>query len=245
MAGRQSAAYSTALPSITAQFPAPLNALFRVSMDLHTMRDDQFDPVSILELLGNLNLLEWPVPPPNPDPSPVDPVECLHSVSDYYTEIQEAADLIGKIMIIRVERFINPHVCVSPITLSTTERVRLVSTLLVLKIYYQLRLKFLEQLEYADQFASLFWRNLTPWQADQGATLDRMLFGNSDAHEQSLCHWDQTESKLLKSLTDSRIIPRFSHNLNGQQGGGRGPGYWHHEPSNRSNFARCHPGTHQ
>jgi hypothetical protein len=234
----------TALPSITAQYPAPVNALLRLSMDLHTMRDDQFDPVSVLELLDNVSLLEWPVPP-NSNLSPVDPLESLHSVSDYYTEIQEAADLMGKLMVIRVERFVNPHVCVSPITFSTTERVRFVSTLLVLKIYYQLRLKFLEQLEYAGQFASLFESNLAPWQADQGATLARMLFRIFHAYEQSLCHWDQTESNLLRSLMDSRyvkshhalthhvpvssfrILPPFPHNLNAHRGG-RGRGYGHH-----------------
>jgi len=238
-----------ALPSIIAQFPAPINTLFRVSMDLDAMQDDRFDPVSILEKLYTVNVLEWLELLPSSRLPIVDPILALQSVSDFYTEVEEAAELIGRLMIIKVERLANPHVCVPPITISTTEHIRLASTLLIIKIYYQLRPRFLKQGEYAGQLAPFYWKNLTPWLMDQGTTLDWLLLRCSGEYEHSLCHWDQSESELLMCLSESRfvrsyhvlyhqelastfrIIPRFSHNLNGQHPGIRGPGYWHHEPS--------------
>lgn len=103
--------------------------LFRVSMDLSTMQDDQLAPVSILKLLNNVNLLDWPELLPSSTPSTVNRMESLQSMTDFYTEVHDAADLIGHSMIITVERFVNPHVCVPPITLSATEHTRLACTL--------------------------------------------------------------------------------------------------------------------
>lgn len=84
--------------------------LLRVLRDLDAMQDDLFDPVSILEKLDTVNLLEWPGLLPCSTPPVVGPVLALQSVSDVY-EVQEAADLIGRLMFIKVEACQYPRVC--------------------------------------------------------------------------------------------------------------------------------------
>lgn len=198
--------------------PAPVAALYHVSWNLETMHDDDFDPVLALELLENFDLFEWPSRQPISLPSTGNPLEALQVMKDFYLETHNVANLLGQCMIIRVERFLNPHACILPIFLSNTELTRIACTLWTLKIYYQLLLKFSNQpTEYA-VLSDTFARGLGPWQVYQGLSLRGRLLTCCDDYIESLDHYDETESSLLKLLAESRFVNDFIESVRHARG---------------------------
>ena len=199
-----------------------------------------------MDLLHTFNLFEWPGRYPRPLFSAVDPLAALQFMTDFYTQVHEAADLIGQSIIVGVERFVDPHTCVPPITLSNTEHTRLVCTLWILRIYYQLRLKFSKHPpEYAVRFPDAFWRNLSPWQIDQGLSLEQRLARCHDDYDESLNHYDETESGLLERLIESRYVKRhiswFSEvmRFRGRSHGSHDMNVWMHQPSDVGHPSNC------
>jgi hypothetical protein len=183
------------------------------------MHADSFDPILTLELLRKFDLFEWPGSQPSSLLSSGDPLEALQAVADFHLQVEDAADLIGRCMIIEVERFLNPHICIPPITLSDTERTRIACTLWILKIYYQLRLRFSgAPTEYATLFCETFVRNLKPWQIDQCLSLEQRLLRCHDNYTESLNHYDQTDAALLERLSESRYVSNFLNMVNGPRG---------------------------
>jgi hypothetical protein len=73
-----------------------------------------------------------------------------------------------------VEAFINPSVQIGPVELSSTEHLRIVSALSILKIYYQLHLKFSYHGK-GQEFRTAFAASLPPWQIQQVVSIDYLM----------------------------------------------------------------------
>jgi hypothetical protein len=195
------------LQAILAQIPSPVATLLWLSWDLSNRSDDDFDPSATLELLQQFHLFEWPVAQPNMLILAGNPEDALRALADLYTEVDEAANLIGECMITGMHMFHEPWLQPPPITLSDTEHIRLVCSLWVVKIYYQMQLKFnrLSQ-ERAVAFPAAFIKNLEPWQLEQGLSIDRFLQGYCHDRADSLHRIIDRKSGLLKRLSQSLYV---------------------------------------
>ncbi|KAJ4335821.1 hypothetical protein N0V95_008784 [Ascochyta clinopodiicola] len=135
-------------------------------------------------------------------------------MTDFCLQVTDAAELVGKCLVVPVEMYLNPHACIPPIILSNNEHTRIACALWVLKIYYQLRRKFVDRApDHANLFATAFLRNLKPWQIDQVIVVQRKVSNCYLEHHDSLNHFDQTEFGLLKRLADSQYSIKYHQTL--------------------------------
>ncbi|EUC48503.1 hypothetical protein COCMIDRAFT_33986 [Bipolaris oryzae ATCC 44560] len=101
----------------------------------------------------------------------------LHNISvDIYVEVDVAADIVAQSMNAAMQIYIDPQVAVTPVVLSVAEHTRLVCALLIVKIYYQLRSKFVPNGRRSmKDFATAFMQTLAPWQIAQSSSVEGFL----------------------------------------------------------------------
>ncbi|KAJ4317534.1 hypothetical protein N0V94_004910 [Neodidymelliopsis sp. IMI 364377] len=175
------------------------------------MSDSDFDPSATLQLLGKYDLFQWPGRQSSCLVSIGDALTIMQAMTDLHAEIYDAAGLVGECMFVGVHATLDPYMQTPPFTVSTTEHARIACSLLIIKIYHELRLKFLCCApEHLTEFAEAFMRNLKPWEIDQATSLTPFL--NEDDYD--LC--DQflamvrMRSDVLERLLESDCVKNFS-----------------------------------
>ncbi|KAF2190398.1 hypothetical protein K469DRAFT_384137 [Zopfia rhizophila CBS 207.26] len=123
--------------------PHPLGNLLLLSFALYRTDDCDFDPYKTKAFLEERNLLEERAVIPRcilayDD----DPMEILEELTDFCNEVDEITDLFAQSVNAAVETFDNPGAEIRPIVLSTAEYIRIAGSFWILKLYYQLHLKF-------------------------------------------------------------------------------------------------------
>ncbi|OSS50021.1 hypothetical protein B5807_05260 [Epicoccum nigrum] len=203
---------TTALPSIIAEIPAPMGALFQLSWDLHNTQTDDFDQAAALHLLQTAELIEYSGELNSPRPLNADPLEALHTVVHLYTEVLDAAQLYGQCMADGISKFLDPTVYTPPAVLSDTEHMRIACALWVMKIFRQLLLKLTlgeSAQTYLPHLTDAFVANLQPWQIDQVLSLERKLQPSDDTHHHSLEYTDHVDSRLAERLMSSSYVESY------------------------------------
>jgi hypothetical protein len=165
----------TAAREILKEMPQPVDSLLRVAWALHDVSKEGFDAENALDLLRYNELHEWPIMFPRLFTTTDDPLESIRGLIDLYVEVNSAAELVAQAMNAVTEAFVNPHVVMAPIMLSETEHTRIISALLTVRIYYQLRSKFGPVREIdtpACNFPRTFIQSLNPWQVEQAVSVE-------------------------------------------------------------------------
>lgn len=179
------------------QLPQPIENLLRASWALHGVDNDQFDTDKTVALIQRTNIVEdWSTVYPSILHQDDDPFETLEGLMDLHDEVAFAAQLYAQCIHAVMETVNDPYVEILPVVLSTTEYTRVASSLWVLKVYYQLQLKFAGH-PWQIEFEPAFMSHLRPWQVEQVSSVERLL--------QSL---DTGGDSTLKTLTGTRYASK-------------------------------------
>ncbi|KAF2654047.1 hypothetical protein K491DRAFT_490266 [Lophiostoma macrostomum CBS 122681] len=162
----------TCIRDILDQFPQPIHNLLRASYALHDVAVAKFDPHRTLELLEKVDITrDWCALYPRVLRLGDDPVAALEQLLGLEDDVSTAVDLYAQSINASVEMLSNPFARAQPISLSTTEYIRLASTFLMLNIFHQLRDMFNHHGE-PNSFMPAFLRHLAPWQLEQGLSVE-------------------------------------------------------------------------
>lgn len=150
--------------------------MLHVATASHNISDDDFDSDKPLDLLEQANLDQWPAICSRFLRSGDNVLDYMRGLVDIYVEVDVAADIVAQGMNAAMQIYIDPHVAVTPVVLSVAEHTRLVSALLIVKIYYQLRSEFVPNGHTSvKDFATAFMQTLAPWQMAQGSSVEGFL----------------------------------------------------------------------
>ncbi|CAO2651207.1 Nn.00g095040.m01.CDS01 [Neocucurbitaria sp. VM-36] len=199
----------TALQDILAQIPPPITGLLRFSWALHNVSNEDFDSAKTLEILQRMDLLDWPLTYPRVLTDKDDPLDTIHALIDFSIEVDVAVGLVAQGMNASMEAFVNPFVVVAPVVLSSTEHVRITCSLFILKIYYQLQLKFNHDAhDWSSQFPAPFLRALKPWQVEQAASVDQFLQAVNNSYEHAAHKMIDKRYMCLECLSEKSLYFR-------------------------------------
>ncbi|KAF3052260.1 hypothetical protein E8E11_011440 [Didymella keratinophila] len=196
--------------TILSNVPEPVAALARLSLDLFTLADENFDPIPIMGFLHRHSLFDWHLLQPSPHNLVGDPLGVLSTMIDLFEEVDEAARAIGECWAAGIETFLDPYAQPDPAALSDTEHVRIASGLWMIQIYYQMRIQIAPySAEMSCSFPEAFFRKLKPWQVEQGRCIDHFV-------RAYCCDWSSSIHCLanlgpssLQRLADSNYFRRF------------------------------------
>lgn len=166
----------TAIQVALGKIPQRIASILHVASVFEGISDDNFNADEMIELLKYASLVEWPVRYPQLFVARDDVLRRMQSMADIYAEVNVAADIVAQAMNAATETCLHPHVVVTAISLSATERTRMVCALLLVRIYYQLRFKFdNEDYRRARNFTAAFMQTLAPWYMAQGLSIEGFL----------------------------------------------------------------------
>jgi hypothetical protein len=164
----------TTFEDIFADTSYPVGSLSRLSWALHNISDKDFDPEKALHLLTHVDLLHWSAMYQRVLSKDDEPLKIVQGFIDLYIEVDTAVNKIAQAMNAAMEALVHPYVVHSPIVLSGAEYTRIACAIYVLKIYYQLRLKFFHAgHDWRSRFPETYLKGLKPWQVDQALCIEQ------------------------------------------------------------------------
>jgi hypothetical protein len=117
-----------------------------------------------------------------------DPLRLLDDLAELYEEVETAAGPCAQGLNAAMEDLFNPCTRLMPIDVSPVEHLRFVGSLWILKLYYQLNLKFSAH-EKEREFRMAFMASLPPWQLYRVVSLETFLTRLLEDHPVMLRHF--------------------------------------------------------
>lgn len=162
--------------AILSNVPEPVAALARLSLDIFTLANENFDPIPIMGFIHRHSLFDWHLLQPSPHDLVGNPLGVLLTMIELFEEVDEAARVIGEYLLVGAETFLDPYIQIEPTALSDTEHTRIFCSLWIVQIYYQMRVQVAPYPpEISSSFVQAFFRELKPWQVEQGRCIDHFV----------------------------------------------------------------------
>ena len=166
----------TCLLDCLEQTPEPTRDYLAASWTLHNTGNDEFDAAYVLTQLQLGRSVGDILAGPQALVIYQDPLRVLDDLAELYEEVETAIDPCAQGLNAAMDNLFNPYARVMPIAISSTERTRFEDALWILKLYYQLHLKFLHHGQ-QHELRLAFMASLLPWQVHRAVSLET-FFGN-------------------------------------------------------------------
>jgi hypothetical protein len=164
----------TCLSASLQQMPAETRNYLEASWALHNTDYEHFDATAVLACLQANHSFDDFCTDIQTSIWNGDALETLGSLADLYEEIETAAEPCAQGFSAVMESINHPSTRLTPVALSSTEHLRFVGALWILRIHYQLYLKFSHHGK-EPRFRQLFVASLHAWQLHRVASLETLL----------------------------------------------------------------------
>ncbi|ORY07912.1 hypothetical protein BCR34DRAFT_616535 [Clohesyomyces aquaticus] len=155
-----------------------MEGLFRASLALDRVNKHNFDPDEAKEFLQQSNLIKRPALHRRIIGRKDDPMDTLEDFLDSRLELEDIVERYAESVHAAMETFMNPHIRIPIMKLSASERMRMMEGFMILKVYYQFKIRFLHAEKFME--APLSWEPdflhcLFPWQIAQTLSVESWL----------------------------------------------------------------------
>jgi len=164
----------TCLLECLQQTPEAARGYLETSWALHNTDYEKFDASDVLTRLQSSHSIADVCAHSRVVTLDEDPLRTLNDLADLYEEVETAVGPCAQGLNAAMESIFNPCARLTPIEVSSTEHLRFVGSLWILKIYYQLHLKFSHHWK-EHELRLAFVASLPPWQLHRVLSLETFL----------------------------------------------------------------------
>jgi hypothetical protein len=164
----------TCLLECLQQTPEAVCGYLGASWALHNTDYEKFDATDVLVRLQSSRSIAHFCADSRVFTLGEDPFQSINDLADLYEEVETAVGPCAQSFSAAMESIFKPCARLKPIDISSTEHLRFVDSLWILKIYYQLHLKFSHYRKEQD-FRLAFVASLPAWQLQRVLSLETFL----------------------------------------------------------------------